>query len=85
MSGDPVNHPDHYTSGKIECIAAIREALGLRGFVDYCRAAIIKYAWRSDKKENEIQDLRKIAWYATRAADELEDALRNTGRAPKRK
>ena len=69
---DPVNNPSHYTSGQIECIDAIREALGLDGFVTYCRGNAIKYAWRAGKKDVLAQDLRKAAWYLSRAAQELE-------------
>lgn len=69
---DAVDHPEHYQSEDgIECIDAIRAALGVDGFVAYCRGNAIKYAWRSDKKENNAQDLKKAAWYLTRAAEEL--------------
>lgn len=70
---DPVNHPEHYQSdGGIECIDAIRAALGLEGFVSHCRGTAIKYAWRAGKKAEHAEDLRKAAWYLTRAATELE-------------
>lgn len=69
---DAVNHPAHYTAGGIECIDAIRESLGLDGFVAHCRGTAIKYAWRAGRKANHAEDLRKGAWYLTRAADALE-------------
>ncbi len=70
---DPVNHPDHYQSEDgIECIDAIRAALGLEGFVAHCRGTAIKYAWRSGKKQRHAEDLRKAAWYLTRAAEAME-------------
>lgn len=70
---DPVNHPDHYQSADgIECIDAIRAALGLEGFVAHCRGTAIKYAWRSGKKQKHAEDLRKAAWYLTRAAEAME-------------
>ena len=65
---DPVNHPAHYTSGGIECIDAIREALGMEGFKAFCRGNVIKYSWRADKKSNQAEDMAKAAWYADRAA-----------------
>ncbi|MBS6418853.1 MAG: DUF3310 domain-containing protein [Olsenella uli] len=71
---DMVDHPAHYTQGGVECVDAIRAALGLRGFVDHCRACAIKYAWRSPHKGCEAEDLRKAAWYLSRAADELDGA-----------
>lgn len=67
-----VNHPSHYTAGSVECIDALRSALGLRGFVDHCRACAIKYAWCSPHKGREAEDLRKAAWYLGRAAGELD-------------
>lgn len=72
---DAVNHPSHYQSDNgIECIDAIRAAVGLDGFVAHCRACAIKYAWRTGKKDAAPQELRKAAWYLTRAAEELERA-----------
>jgi len=71
---DPVTHPAHYTAGSIECIDAIRAALGVEGFVAHCRATAIKYAWRAGAKEHYAEDLRKGAWYLTRAADTLDQA-----------
>lgn len=71
---DAVNRPAHYAAGAIECIDAIREAL--RGetdpFVAYCRGNVMKYDWRTGKKGNAAEDLRKAAWYATRAAEHIE-------------
>lgn len=72
IENDPVNRPFHYTTGPVECIDAIRSALGEWEFIAYCRGAAIKYAWRAGLKGNYAEDLRKGAWYLTRAADALE-------------
>jgi hypothetical protein len=56
----------------MECIDAIRAALGLDGFVAHCRGTAIKYAWRAGKKGPTAEDLRKGAWYLSRAAEALE-------------
>lgn len=72
---DPVNHPAHYTTGGIECIDAIRAALGDEAFIAHCRATAIKHAWRAGRKEKHAEDLRKGAWYLTKAA-EVADAER---------
>lgn len=70
---DNVNHPSHYQSDDgIECIDAIRAALGREGFIAYCRGNAIKYNWRSGKKSSHSEDLKKGAWYSERAAIELE-------------
>ena len=80
---DPINHPSHYQGDGIECIDAIRAALGLNGFVAHCQACAIKYAWRTGKKDDAQQELRKAAWYLTRAADEIEkDAVERVPVAP---
>lgn len=67
---DPVNRPEHYTAGEIECIDAIRAALGPEGFVAYCRGNAMKYVWRAGRKGSAMEDLRKAAWYTERAARE---------------
>lgn len=68
---DMVNHPPHYQSDNgIECIDAIRAALGSAGFIAYCRGNAMKYVWR--EKINAAEDLRKAAFYLDRAASELE-------------
>ena len=68
---DMVNHPPHYQSDSgIECIDAIRAALGSDGFIAYCRGNAMKYVWR--EKINAAEDLRKAEFYLDRAAKELE-------------
>ena len=61
-NNDPVNHPSHYTDGKIEVIDFIFD----KGFgKDFCLGNAIKYISRAGKKdpEKEIEDLRKAVWY----------------------
>lgn len=67
---DPVNHPAHYTQGDVECIDALRAALGPEGFRAYCRGACIKYLWRTEHK-NGLEDLRKCRWYLDALIQEL--------------
>ena len=62
-AGDSINHPSHYTQGKIECIDAIEESTkGLIGISAVCVANVIKYIWRY-KFKNGIEDLKKARWY----------------------
>lgn len=70
---DKVDHPMHYTSGDIECIDAIKSALGLDGFVDYCRGNVIKYVWRARQKDGIESDLAKARKYLDFAIDALEE------------
>ena len=67
VTPDQVNRPSHYNHGGIECIDAIRAALGHDGFIAYCRGNVIKYQWRADHKHGG-EDLKKAAWYARMAS-----------------
>ena len=58
---DPTS-PEHYQQGGIECIDAIRAALGTEGFRDYCAGNVHKYVWRYRHK-NGIEDLKKARIY----------------------
>jgi hypothetical protein len=63
---DPVDHPSHYTQGKVECIDAIEAAMvGLEGMDAFLTGQVIKYLFRW-KHKNGIEDLRKAEWYLTR-------------------
>lgn len=64
---DYVNQPIHY-QGDIECIDAIRSALGTHGFLAFCRGNAIKYAWRAALKGKHDEDMQKAAWYSRMAA-----------------
>lgn len=63
MIDDTVNHPSHYTAGKVECIDALESATtGLQGIEAVCTANAIKYLWRW-KRKNGVQDLQKCRFY----------------------
>ena len=71
-TADVVNHPAHYTKGKIECIDAIESATdGLTGFKGYCVGNIFKYLWRWNKK-NGLEDLKKARWYLDKLIAKVE-------------
>lgn len=62
-SNTQVEHPDHYTAGKVECIDAIEAAVtGLNGFEGYLTGNALKYLWRHDRKGG-TQDLEKAKIY----------------------
>jgi hypothetical protein len=75
VTADPVN-PEHYKTDGLECIDAIRAALGEEGFKSFCRGNVIKYSWRSGKKDHQQdgsipslnEDMKKATWYASMAA-----------------
>lgn len=58
---DNVN-PQHYKSGDVECIDAIRSSMSLDEFNAYCKGNVMKYIWRY-KEKNGIEDLKKAQWY----------------------
>ena len=62
---DMVNHPSHYTQGGIECIDAIKAALGEEQYEGYLRGACIKYLWRYKMKSG-VESLKKSEWYLKR-------------------
>jgi hypothetical protein len=72
---DMVNHPPHYADNEmgIECIDAIRAALGRDGFIAFLRGQVIKYEWRLIKKGNAAQDAEKAAFYANKLAEVLRE------------
>ena len=70
---DPVNHPEHYTHGGIECIQAIEAAVtGLMGIEAVDTSQIIKYVWRW-KWKNGIEDLKKAQYYLNHLIKEVEN------------
>ena len=62
---DVINHPSHYTQGDIECIDAIKAALGEEQYEGYLRGACIKYLWRYKMKSG-VESLKKSEWYLKR-------------------
>ena len=69
---DKVNHPSHYTNGKVECIDALEAATtGLVGIEAVCTANAIKYLWRW-KYKNGVEDLKKAKWYIDRLLKEAQ-------------
>ena len=67
--GDIVNHPSHYTDGKIEVIDFIEDK-GL----NFNKGNAVKYIARAGKKDTskEIEDLKKAQWYINREIKRLE-------------
>ena len=65
---DPVEHPSHYTYGRIECIDYITDK-GL----DFCLGNVIKYVTRAGHKENALEDLKKARWYLDKEINLLEE------------
>ena len=59
---DNVNHPNHYETGKFECIEVMEEAIGTDAVKDFCVCNAFKYIYRH-KRKNGKEDLEKARWY----------------------
>ena len=78
LTGEDPTNPGYYTQGEVECIDAIKSALGREQFIGFLRGQVIKYHWRVGLKGvdsvTHAKDVRKAIWYAEKLAEELEDA-----------
>ena len=68
---DPVNNPQHYNTGNIECIEAIRESMSTEAFKGYLKGNTMKYLWRYDYKGKASEDLEKAGWYLNKLIKEV--------------
>ena len=59
---DPINHPQHYNKGGVECIDAIRASMTKEAFAGYCKGNVMKYIFRYEDKGG-FQDLLKAQVY----------------------
>lgn len=80
--GDVVNHPEHYTKGKIEVIDFIVDKnLG------FCLGNVIKYVARCGHKKSAgksleakaLEDLKKARWYLDREIEIREERMKPRG------
>jgi len=77
---NPVNHPAHYTYGKIETIDFIEDKC-----LDFLLGNAVKYIARAGHKEEQgkslkektIEDLKKAVWYLNRKIKGLESGDTN--------
>jgi len=61
MADDPVDHPSHYTTGKIEVIDFIEDQK-----LPYHLGNVVKYVCRAAHKGKQVEDLKKAVWYLQR-------------------
>ena len=69
-TNDPVNHPSHYTDGKIEVIDFIEDKK-----LGFHLGNTVKYICRAGKKDpsKEVEDLEKARWYLDRKIQTLKN------------
>jgi len=67
---DMVNHPSHYTDGKIEVIDFIEDKK-----LGFHLGNTVKYICRAGKKDpaKEVEDLQKAEWYLHRYIQKLQE------------
>lgn len=67
LNHNPVDHPKHYTQhpSGVECITVTEH-------FNFNRGNAIKYIWRAGEKDDEIEDLKKAAWYIAREIQRIE-------------
>lgn len=63
---DDINHPSHYTRGKIEVIDFIEDQQ-----LPYHLGNVIKYIARAGHKGDKLEDLKKARWYLDRYINEV--------------
>ena len=74
---DAVTKPQHYNTGKVECIDAMKAAsrnANLQPFHGYLWLNAFKYLWRWPYKEKPVEDLKKSVWYIEKLIKEHENA-----------
>lgn len=59
---NPINRPEHYANGNVECIDAMRSVLGNDAVINFCLCNVFKYLWRYKDKNGE-EDINKAVWY----------------------
>ena len=68
-----VNSPSHYTSGRVEVIEVIEDAVkdAPTPGKGVLQAQVIKYIMRMWLKDNPLEDAQKAEWYLKRLIDSL--------------
>jgi len=66
---EKINHPQHYGGDNTYEAIKVIEHYSL----DFHLGNVLKYILRSDKKGNELEDLKKAQWYLNRKIDYIEN------------
>ena len=72
MMYDPVEKPEHYSYGNIECVEYLYDNMPMEAFIGGLEWNVKKYLHRWRYKEKPLQDLRKAQWYLTKLIETLE-------------
>ena len=73
QSDDRVNSPSHYTSGRVEAIDTIEDAIkdAPNSTVGMLQAQVLKYLLRLWLKDDPGEDAKKARWYLNRLISKL--------------
>lgn len=71
---DAVNHPNHYCKGNVECLDAIKAALGDK-YEGFLAGNVLKYVYRYPDK-NGVEDCKKARFYLDKLIEVLSDEER---------
>lgn len=72
---DPIERPEHYCNGGIECLDAMVITFGAEAVRTFCLLNAFKYRWRAPFKGRQSEDIGKAEWYLEKAAElECQDA-----------
>lgn len=64
---DLINKPNHYRTGKVECIDCIASVVSLyNGEFAFLAGQVVKYLYRANSKGTFVQDLKKAQYYMNR-------------------
>lgn len=64
---DLINKPNHYRTGKVECIDCIESVVSLySGEFAFLAGQVVKYLYRANSKGTFTQDLKKAQYYMNR-------------------
>ena len=66
---DNVNHPSHYTKGKIEVIDMMLKVFGKEVVINYCDLNAFKYRMRAGYKNDIVEDINKALWYEKKSKE----------------
>ena len=70
---EKINHPPHYGGDVVyETIKVLKAWLSPEEYKGFLKGNVIKYLSRAGKKDGELQDCKKAAWYLSQLVLELE-------------
>lgn len=76
---EAVNHPAHYTAGRIETFDYIADCLSDEELRGYIKGNVLKYISR-ERHKNGDEDLKKAKWYLDRLTEKMENGGAECGK-----